>query len=145
MSHGRRVERVVQGWPLSVGVLCGPAGNMALDPCEQHLNTSLGYVGGRVPLSRPELAEVAQQAALQAVAAIGETRGFVGVDLVVGRNATVVEVNPRLTTSYVGLSQWYDGRLGDAMLSVARGHSVSLRGEGSPIEFTATGLCTRLS
>lgn len=62
-----------------------------------------GYYGGCVPLAhrgRDQALAVAQAAA----AAIPGLQGFAGVDLVLhGDRAWAVEINPRLTTAYVGL------------------------------------------
>ena len=48
-----------------------------------------------------------QQLAAGIVASIEGLRGFVGVDFILDRRGTpvVLEVNPRLTTAYVGLSE----------------------------------------
>ena len=56
----------------------------------------------------PLLAERASQLAAQAVATLPDPFGYIGVDLVLGhdpegRDDVVIEINPRLTTSYVGL------------------------------------------
>ncbi|WP_125932028.1 ATP-grasp domain-containing protein [Thiosocius teredinicola] len=56
-----------------------------------------GYEG-----SRPELLELGKQVCR----AIPGLWGYVGIDLIISENGPVIlEVNPRLTTSYVGLSQ----------------------------------------
>ena len=60
------------------------------------------YVGGITPLFHP-LEEEALLEAAKAVRAVRGLRGYVGVDLVLERVPFVVEINPRLTTSYVGL------------------------------------------
>jgi predicted ATP-grasp superfamily ATP-dependent carboligase len=53
-------------------------------------------------------------------------RGFVGVDVVVGDDPdgggdAVIEINPRLTTSYAGLRQVARFNLAAALLAVAEG------------------------
>jgi len=61
------------------------------------------YSGGSVPFAHPRRAE-AFEAAEKLVGAVQGLRGYVGVDFVLTEEAAVaVEVNPRLTTSYVGL------------------------------------------
>jgi predicted ATP-grasp superfamily ATP-dependent carboligase len=61
------------------------------------------YSGGSVPFAHPLKAE-AFEAAEKLVKAVQGLRGYVGVDFVLTEEAAVaVEVNPRLTTSYVGL------------------------------------------
>jgi predicted ATP-grasp superfamily ATP-dependent carboligase len=62
---------------------------------------SLHYEGGEIPAaSRSVPAE-----ARRAVESVAGLRGWVGVDLVAGTDsrAVVIEINPRLTTSFVGL------------------------------------------
>ena len=61
------------------------------------------YNGGVVPFDNPLRAE-AFEAAKRIVKSVSGLRGYVGVDFVLTeREAVVIEVNPRLTTSYVGL------------------------------------------
>ena len=61
------------------------------------------YVGGCVPFDHP-LREDAVVLAEKVVEAVTGLRGYVGVDLVLTQDEVfVVDVNPRLTTSYVGL------------------------------------------
>jgi len=61
------------------------------------------YSGGAVPFSHPLQTE-ALEVAENLVKSIPDLRGYVGVDFVLTENeAVAIEVNPRLTTSYVGL------------------------------------------
>ena len=60
------------------------------------------YLGGTVPADDPELAEEARQAILS----VPGLRGWVGVDFVHKMetgHSVILEINPRATTSYVGL------------------------------------------
>jgi len=139
-----RLERFCPGLPASVAVLCGPAGNIALQPCEQILETgTFAYLGGRTPIPLP-LAERAKSLALAAIAAMPPTTGYVGVDLVLGEQAdgsqdVVIEINPRLTTSYVGLRQVCQQNMAQAMLDVACGRLVDLSFREERVEFRADG------
>ena len=61
------------------------------------------YEGGCVPLDHPLKAQ-ALSVAEHLVEAFPGLRGYVGVDVVLGDDSVyIVDVNPRLTTSYVGL------------------------------------------
>jgi predicted ATP-grasp superfamily ATP-dependent carboligase len=61
------------------------------------------YRGGVVPFDHPRGAEAFEMAE-KLVKSVPGLRGYVGVDFVlIEEAAVVVEVNPRLTTSYVGL------------------------------------------
>ena len=64
---------------------------------------AFSYRGGSTPLDHP-LADAAALAASRTCAAIPGLRGYVGVDLVLTDSGpAVIEVNPRLTMSYLGL------------------------------------------
>lgn len=101
------VQEFATGTPASVGLLVGPRQTLALAPGEQRLSDDgrFRYRGGRLPLG-PALAERARRVALAAVACVPGLAGYVGVDLVLGATPAddrAIEINPRVTTSYVGL------------------------------------------
>ena len=61
------------------------------------------YSGGIVPFDHV-LEDAALKVAQTAVKSISGLRGYIGVDMVLTRNGPfVIEINPRLTTSYIGL------------------------------------------
>jgi hypothetical protein len=110
------LQPYMQGVTASVSFLIGQKGLIALMPSEQFLSGDdrLRYCGGRLPLE-PDLARRAIALGTRAVAAVPGLRGYVGVDMVLGAENLrsqipdfrsqdiVIEINPRLTTSYVGL------------------------------------------
>jgi predicted ATP-grasp superfamily ATP-dependent carboligase len=73
------------------------------------------YRGGEVPLLHP-MAARALTVAQSAIRLIPGLRGYVGVDLILTHDeALLIEINPRLTTSYVGLRQVIDLNLAQAI------------------------------
>jgi predicted ATP-grasp superfamily ATP-dependent carboligase len=78
------------------------------------------YEGGVVPLDHPRRARALQVAA-DACRAVPGLAGHVGVDLVLGADATVIEINPRLTTAYVGLRRALAVNPAALILEAARG------------------------
>jgi tyramine---L-glutamate ligase len=141
----RRLERYVSGQPASVAILCGPNGNTALTPCKQRISDDgrLRYLGGDLPLA-VGLAARAQSLAERALAAMPSAVGYVGVDLVLGRDPDgsadfVIEINPRLTTSYVGLRAATASNLAIAMSGIARGEMMAVDFSDRPIEFDTNG------
>jgi hypothetical protein len=145
-----RLERYCPGTPASVAILCGPREYVALPACRQLLSDDglFRYLGGGLPLHEA-WNKRASDLAVSAVRALPPAIGYVGVDLVLGarddgRDDVVIEVNPRLTTSYVGLRASCRGNLAQAMLCVAQGRPADLSFAAESVEFTADG-ATRIS
>ena len=107
-------QPLVRGLPVSVAVLASPAHDLqtSLPVAVQHISPDdrLRYLGGEIP-SRIEATgiEAISELAVCAVAAVEGLAGWIGVDLVVPDRAPgaplVIEINPRLTTSYLGYRQ----------------------------------------
>jgi predicted ATP-grasp superfamily ATP-dependent carboligase len=141
----RRLERYEPGLAASVALLCGPAGRVPLAPCKQRISDDgrLRYLGGELPLTAG-LSERASVLAERAVSALPAATGYIGVDLVLGRDPDgtkdfVIEINPRLTTSYVGLRAAADVNLAAAMLQIASGELRPLAFSDRRIEFDPSG------
>jgi tyramine---L-glutamate ligase len=124
-------QQFVPGLSTSIAFLIGPAGNrIPLLPATQHLaeDGSFRYLGGILPLES-RLAPRAQALAKQALDAIPGLLGFVGVDMVLGNDLAcsqdyAIEINPRLTTSYVGLRAMAEVNLLGVLLDVVMGKEV---------------------
>jgi predicted ATP-grasp superfamily ATP-dependent carboligase len=125
--------------------LCGAGGRVRLAPCKQRISEDgrLRYFGGELPLTAG-LAERAASLAERALAAMPPAVGYVGIDLVLGREPdgstdAVIEINPRMTTSYVGLRAAAHANLAEAMCRVAQGEMVDVEFSDRPIEFDSAG------
>ncbi|HEY2909348.1 MAG TPA: ATP-grasp domain-containing protein, partial [Gemmataceae bacterium] len=117
----------VPGQAASIAFLCGPSGLTPLIPAFQVLSDDgrCHYLGGelRIPAN---LAARAVKLGSRALACLPGLKGYVGVDLVFGSAADgsddyAIEINPRLTTSYVGLRRVAQFNIAEAMLLAARG------------------------
>ncbi len=136
-----RLERFQPGLPVSVSLLAGPRGFIALQPCTQNLSDDGRFVyrGGSTPIPA-HLAARAKKLALAAAATLPPAKGYLGIDIVLGSaengsQDVVIEINPRLTTSYLGLRQACQQNLAEAMLKWAVGEPVELTWRPDPIEF----------
>ncbi len=114
------VQPFVNGIDVSCGVMVHGADMRALPPGEQFIfgNSLMQYRGGRIGLD-DDLAKRATELAINAVGWVAGLRGFVGVDMVLGSDAEtdrVIEINPRLTLSYIALRQLCETNLAAAML-----------------------------
>lgn len=99
------LQEYVRGIAASVSVLADGHRATALSVNEQTFAASPPFVyrGGRTPLDH-ELAPRAIAAALEACRGVRGLRGFVGVDVVLTESdVAVIEINPRLTTAYLGV------------------------------------------
>jgi predicted ATP-grasp superfamily ATP-dependent carboligase len=145
-TEGHRGDFVVQdfvpGQPASVTFLLGPAATISLVPAAQHLsdNGRFRYEGGSLPLPASH-AERAVALGRRAISEIQGLRGYVGVDLVLGAAADgsqdyAIEINPRLTTSYIGLRMLAETNLAEAIVGVLRGERPELRWRTQPVAFS---------
>lgn len=129
-----RVEAFAAGTSVGVSCLAGPAGILPLPPLRQLFAGSPPRYAGGVPLDNPGLIRRAERLAVRAVAAVcrvagpDSAAGWVGVDMILGeppdgRGDRVLEINPRLTTSFIGLARGADTSLVRALADAARGRT----------------------
>jgi tyramine---L-glutamate ligase len=140
-------QEYVPGFAASVAFLIGQDTIMPLVPCEQRLSTDgrFQYRGGSLPIAA-DLPARAVRIATAAVRCVPGLRGYVGVDVVLGTDGRdwAIEINPRLTTSYVGLRVLARFNLAAAMLAAVRGESMPvLAWHDGNVEFTPDGAVTR--
>ncbi|HEX4143949.1 MAG TPA: ATP-grasp domain-containing protein [Pirellulales bacterium] len=160
-ARGWRLERFCAGLPASVALLCGPRHFETLPACRQLLAGAaedpawrFAYRGGQLPLP-PPLDERARQLSRRVATTLDAGRpagplGWLGIDLVLGDDPTggddvVIEINPRLTTSYLGLRRLAQGNLAAALLAVARGEPAGLSFRSEPLQFAPDGSVTELT
>lgn len=143
------VQPCVRGQAASVACLVGPGRCVTLPAAEQRLSSDgcFHYEGGTLPLL-PPLDQRAQRLAERAVQAVPGLLGYVGVDLVLGDAAdgsgdAVIEINPRLTTSYVGLRRLARFNLAEALLAIATGNALPrFAWRRGPVRFFPDGRVT---
>ena len=106
------LEPFVAGEPLSIALVVGPVLARALAFNRQRLEfdaagwlRDLGVQSAAIAATDPRAARL-QALAGQVAAAIPGLRGYVGIDLVwnEGEGPVVIEVNPRVTCAYAGLT-----------------------------------------
>ena len=96
------------------------------------------YRGGVVPWEHPLRARALEVAA-RASSLVPGLSGYVGVDLVLGADAVVMEINPRLTTAYTGLRRAVGVNLAGVLLRAARGGTLERIPLVARARFTAGG------
>jgi len=136
-SRGKRfiAQEFVRGEAASVSLLCAGTQSLALSLNKQNVQLASvdrksSYVGGVVPLDHPMKQEAFDTA--EKIAGIFHgLRGYVGVDLILSENGPcVVDVNPRLTTSYIGLSRVAGFNVANAMVNAVLKGRLPAKREG---------------
>jgi len=120
-TRGCLVQEWIPGVPASVSLIGNGRKARPITLNRQLVQgpVALTYGGGIVPY-RHRQRQAAFARAAAACAAIPGLRGHVGVDVVLGpRGPVVIEVNPRWTTSCVGLERLLGGTLGAWILAAA--------------------------
>ncbi|MFM9059719.1 MAG: ATP-grasp domain-containing protein [Planctomycetaceae bacterium] len=130
-SMPTRVEALTEGTPVGVSCLCGSSTPIVLPPMRQRFTagTAPRYQGSDLLAGAGPIAR-ATALARHAATALGATAGWLGVDMILGerpdgRDDRVLEVNPRVTTSFVGLSRLFASSLVAAMIEAATGTDVA--------------------
>jgi predicted ATP-grasp superfamily ATP-dependent carboligase len=144
MTVGRErllIQRYVKGVAASVSLLADGRRAVALTLNHQWVRGSkpFSYHGGVTPFEHP-LAGRAIEAACRACQAVTGLRGYVGVDLVLTESeAVVLEINPRLTTAYLGVRSVVDGNIAAMAIAACAGTLPDAPLMRASVHFTAAG------
>lgn len=156
-GDGEFAERFIDGEHFSVSIVpnrvIGDAclyfkGNppVVLAVNRQNIETgwdgSIRYLGGETPVHPAREEEIAVIA--RKVAEVLGCQGYCGVDVVVADKIYVVDVNPRITTSLVGIAACMKEEIATILVAASKGEgpaSVHLEGK---VRFDTNGAVTRL-
>ena len=120
-----RLEKWVPGVPASASLICGPGGYEILPATRQVFQSwPIGnYLENRADLC-DEHRRRARQLAIQVYQALPKTVGYLGIDMILAdapEDDRVIEINPRLTSSYPLLRSVSPRNLAQTMLQMAKG------------------------
>lgn len=154
-KEGEFAERFIEGENLSVSVVCNRIIGEACErfsgnpPVVLALNRqsitrdpdgTFHYHGGETPVDHPRSAEI-QKTAVDAVTVLG-CQGYCGVDVIVADKVYVVDVNPRITTSIVGIAACMQEEIADVLISAAHGKAPDPVHLSGRVQFSADGKVT---
>jgi predicted ATP-grasp superfamily ATP-dependent carboligase len=118
------IQDYIAGLPVSVSLLTN---GLTANPISLNLQKIIlespgktsRYLGGIVPIQHI-LKENAFRIASQAVELFSGLKGYIGIDMVLSpRGPIILEINPRLTLSYVGIKKASDANLAEIMVNIA--------------------------
>jgi len=120
LKEGFIATKFIKGEHLSASIITGRT-QLALTVNRQliEINDEISYEGGIVPYycdRNDEIIAVAKK-----TAKVLGCRGYAGVDIVLGGMPYVVDVNPRPTTSIIGISRVMEEEMADLMLRAGFG------------------------
>jgi predicted ATP-grasp superfamily ATP-dependent carboligase len=122
-------QQLIQGTAASVTLISNGIEAQPITLNRQNIslkspNQDSAYNGGTTPLDDTSKT-AAYSAAKKLVESIKGLQGYVGVDLVLAKNEPVViEVNPRLTTSYIGIRKTTNLNLIEATINAVPMHEL---------------------
>ncbi len=140
------IQEYCPGTDISQALVGGQVGVWYLPPCRQILEGkgSFEYLGGETPLDAGG-SRRAERLSRKVAASLGRFSGWMGLDMVLGSDPDgaddrVIEINPRLTTSFVGLNRLALEPLGPAAVRHALGYEGNRPEFGtSLVRFSAMG------
>jgi predicted ATP-grasp superfamily ATP-dependent carboligase len=133
-------QAFIAGQPLSVAAIVSRNGIEMFPLCTQNIiGKRLEYAGGTVP-AIIERADAVVELAKCAIASVEGLHGYVGVDLILPSDGPplVVEINPRLTSSYHGYRRLAKTNLAPRVLQ-PDAEARPLAWHKTPISFLADG------
>jgi hypothetical protein len=100
------------------------------------------YAGGETPVHPPREQEIIDTA-VRAATVLG-CQGYCGVDVVVGDKVYVIDVNPRITTSLVGIAACMEEEIADLLVKASQGDAPKTVHLTGSVRFDRSGTITRL-
>ncbi len=139
LKEGFIATKFIKGEHLSASIITGRT-QLALTVNRQliEMNDEISYEGGIVPYycdRNDEIIAVAKK-----TAKVLGCRGYAGVDIVLGDMPYVVDVNPRPTTSIIGISRVMEEEIADLMLRAGFGELPDLVKITGSFKFTKNEL-----
>ena len=149
LSTGDIVQPWLVGEALYIATIIpdeGPVAMTLLPPARQRISPDGNglYLGGELPADEVPI-ELVELLARAAIASVPGLRGYIGCDIVWPEGAPeplLCEINPRLTTSFVGYRELYGPALARALVL---GEPFARPSTRKRVAFTAAGEVTRLA
>ncbi len=140
------IQEFISGITVSQSLLISRSSVCQLLPGRQEINqeTAFSYLGGCLPLEDRYLSRLARLISLS-IEGIPDLLGYIGVDAILGEaedgsQDVVLEINPRMTTSFLGLRKITKTNLIGQMLQCVQGESpTKIQWTAGHVRFTATG------
>lgn len=116
------IQEFVKGIPASVSLLTNGLKALPISLNRQFISIRRSmYLGGYTPMHHRLLKE-AFEITVKAVELFKGLKGYVGIDVILSKDGVyVIEINPRLTVSYIGLSRSLSENPSNAIIETGMG------------------------
>jgi hypothetical protein len=156
-GKGEFAEEYIEGEPYSVSLVMSRvvgeaclyfSGNpplvLAINRQAVTLNPdgTFTYSGGETPVHPPRAQEIIDTA-VKAATVLG-CQGYCGVDVVLADKVCVVDVNPRITTSLVGIAACMEEEIADILVKASQGNAPGTVHLTGSVRFDRSGTIARL-
>lgn len=128
LKEGEIATEYIDGEHLSVSLICGKETlpltinkqMIEIDPDKE--DSSVDYCGCTTPYPTERKHEL-YETAIEATRKLG-CNGYTGVDIILGDRAYVIDINPRPTTSLVGITRIMDTEIAELLIANALGKAL---------------------
>ncbi len=103
---------------------------------------SFRYLGGETPV-HPDREEEIVSTAIRAMNVLG-CQGYAGIDIIAGDHIYVVDVNPRPTTSLVGITEVMEEEIADILVAASHGEAPAEVHLSGRVRFDKDGRVSRV-
>jgi predicted ATP-grasp superfamily ATP-dependent carboligase len=103
---------------------------------------SFSYMGGETPVSHPRKEEIIATA--RKAAEVLGCQGYAGIDVIVADKVYVVDVNPRITTSLVGIASVMEEEIANILIAASKGDGPAAVHLNGRVRFDTNGQVTPL-
>ncbi len=136
---GMIAQEYVEGAPMSLSVVSGAHDSTILSVNRQRLSNNMSYEGGDILSVSPD--DILYDLVNRIKKTIPGLNGYWGLDYIdTNESPVVIEVNPRLTTSYSALSEALCVNPAEMILNIAMGQTLPEIKSRTAIWFSATGM-----
>ncbi|WP_135606051.1 ATP-grasp domain-containing protein [Methanococcoides sp. NM1] len=125
LEEGQLATEYIEGEHLSVSLICGKetlpltVNKQMIDIDPEKDESSVNYCGCTTPYPTDRKQEL-YETAIEATRIL-ECNGYTGVDIILGDRPYIIDINPRPTTSLVGITKIMDREIAELLIANALG------------------------
>ncbi|UGV40024.1 ATP-grasp domain-containing protein [Methanococcoides orientis] len=128
LKEGQVATEYIEGEHLSVSLICGKntlpltVNKQMIDIDPEKDGSSVDYCGCMTPYNTDRIQEL-YETAIKATRILN-CNGYTGVDIILGDRPYIIDINPRPTTSLVGITKIMDREIAELLIANALGQTL---------------------